>query len=111
MMIVSPSCRFKSRKQADDLGAGVGVEVAGRLVGEQDARAIDQGAGDGGALHLAAGQLARLVLQAMPQADAVEQLRGLLLQRPAFAGTSRAPTGAIICGISTFSSVLSSGSR
>ena len=34
-----------------------GVEIAGGLVGEQDSRRVDQRAGDGDALHLAAGEL------------------------------------------------------
>ena len=80
MMIVRPSWRFKSRSRRDDLAAGLGVEVAGRLVGEQDARPVDEGAGDGGALHLAAGQLARPVVQPAAEADAVEQLDGPVAQ-------------------------------
>ena len=71
-----PVVAVQVAEQLDDLAAGVGVEVAGRLVGEQDARPVDQGPGDGGPLHLAAGQLARLVLEPVAQADALEQLGG-----------------------------------
>ena len=42
----------------DDLAGGGGVEVAGRLVGEQHARAVDERAGDRDALLLAAGEVA-----------------------------------------------------
>ena len=41
------------------------VEVSGRLVGEDDVGVHGQGAGDGDALHLAAGELGRLVLHAV----------------------------------------------
>ena len=98
-------------EQADDLAAGVGVEVAGRLVGQEDARPIDEGAGDGGPLHLAAGQLARPVVEPMAEADAVEQLDGPVAAARGAGRTSRSTDWAIICGISTFSSVVSSGSR
>ena len=42
-------------EQRHDFFAGVAVEVAGRLVGEDQAGGVDQGAGDGDALLLAAG--------------------------------------------------------
>jgi hypothetical protein len=40
-------------EQGHDLGAGLRVEVAGRFIGQDDGRIIDQGAGDGDALPLA----------------------------------------------------------
>ena len=49
--------------------AGGGVEVAGRFVGHQDRRPADERARDGGALLLAARQLARPVVQAVLEAD------------------------------------------
>src|SRR3954469_2763320 len=58
----------------DLLGSGR-VEVAGGLVGEQDGRLVDQGAGDGHALALAARQLVGLVGHARAEAH--------LLQGPA----------------------------
>ena len=48
-------------QQRQHLLAGARVEVAGRLVGEQDGRARDERAGDGDALLLAAGELGRAV--------------------------------------------------
>ena len=41
-------------EEAHHLGAGLGVQVAGRLVGQDDARIVHQRAGDGHALLLAA---------------------------------------------------------
>ena len=43
--------------------SGVRVEVAGRLVGQQDAGAVDQGPGDGHPLLLSAGKLAGMGVQ------------------------------------------------
>ena len=54
-------------EEGHDLDAGFGVEVAGGLVGEDDGRAVDQGAGDGDALALAAGELVGLVVHARLQ--------------------------------------------
>src|SRR4028119_128662 len=51
-------------EQRHDLGRGRRVEVPGRLVGEQDGRLVDQGAGHGHALALAAGQLVGVVVHA-----------------------------------------------
>src|SRR5438105_13887907 len=48
-------------QEGDDLGGGLAVEVAGRLVGDQYLWPVDQGAGQGHALLLAAGQLGRAV--------------------------------------------------
>jgi hypothetical protein len=56
-MKVVPSRLVQLLHQVDDGRAGLAVEVGGRLVGEHDARPGDQGARDGDALALAAGQL------------------------------------------------------
>src|SRR6266511_3657067 len=64
-------------EQSHDLFAGGRVEVAGRLVGEQDRRLVHEGAGDRDALALAARQLVRLVVHAVAQAHAFEGPRGL----------------------------------
>ena len=56
-----------------DFHAGVRIEVAGRLVGQQQRGAIDQRPGDGHPLLLAAGHLRRLVVGAVGQPDAVQQ--------------------------------------
>ena len=70
----------------------------------------DQGPGDGRPLHLAAGELAREVIQAMAQADGVEQLDGVARTASAAGNTTRR-RGVIISGARTFSSIVSSGSR
>jgi hypothetical protein len=48
------------------------VERAGRLVGQHQLRIVDQRAGDGHALLLAAGKLRRMVVHALGQADLCE---------------------------------------
>ena len=46
-----------------------GVEVAGRLVGQDDVGVVDQRPGDGHALLLAAGELRGPVVEPVAQAD------------------------------------------
>src|SRR3954469_8135365 len=60
-------------ENAHDLVAHGGVEIAGRLVGEHDARLSDDGARDGDALLLAAGELRRKVMNARRKSDAIER--------------------------------------
>ena len=52
-------------QQVDDVVAGAAVEIAGRLVGEQDRRIVGERAGDRHALLLAARQLRRIVMAAV----------------------------------------------
>ncbi len=59
-------------QHGDDLGSGDAVQVAGGFVGEKDLRAVDQAAGDGGALALASGQLAGAMVQSIAQTDRFE---------------------------------------
>ena len=61
-------------QQAHDLLAVGGVEIAGGLVGQDQLRGGDEGAGDGDALLLAAGELLRPVARAMPHADPLQRL-------------------------------------
>src|SRR6185436_8361290 len=65
-------------EQRHDLGRGCRVEVAGRLVGEEDRRVVDQGAGDRHALALAARQLVGIVVHAVAQAYPLEGAAGAL---------------------------------
>jgi len=60
-------------EQVEDRGTGDGVEVAGRLAGDEQGRVVDQGAGDRDALLLAAGQLGGQRAAAIGQADRAEQ--------------------------------------
>lgn len=64
-------------QQVADALAGVAVEVAGGLVGEQHGRLRGEGAGDRHPLLLAAGELAWGVAQALAQADPLEQVAGV----------------------------------
>src|SRR5688572_16551424 len=64
-----------------DLERALGIEVAGRLVGEQDFGIGHQRAGDGDALLLAARQLGRRVVGPRHEADPVERLERRLAPR------------------------------
>jgi hypothetical protein len=59
--------RFK--QELDDLLAGGAVEISGRLIGQQNARAHGGRAGHGDTLLLAARKLARIVANPMTEAD------------------------------------------
>ena len=59
-----------------DIGPGAGVQIAGRLVGQDDRRIVGEGAGDGRPLAMAAGNLVRTLAQMLAQAELLEQLRG-----------------------------------
>ena len=65
-------------EQVADPLAGGAVEVAGGFVGEQHVRLRREGAGNGDPLLLAAGELARIVAQALAEADSLEQFSGAL---------------------------------
>ena len=57
--IVVPRLAVERLEQLDDVRAGLAVEVARRLVGEEQARRVAERARDGDALLLAAGELVR----------------------------------------------------
>ena len=59
-------------EEGHDLVAGLGVEVSGGLVGEDDGRVVDEGTGDGDALSLTAGELVGLVQHAGAEVDVLE---------------------------------------
>ena len=56
----SPACA-ELLQHAEHLAGRLGIEVAGRLVSEDEIRLVDERAGDGDALLLAAGQFAWFV--------------------------------------------------
>ena len=66
-------------EQAHHLGTILRVEVAGRLVGEDELGTEDHGAGDGHALLLTAGELVREVLGTVADVHALHHLLHLLL--------------------------------
>src|SRR5258708_3514612 len=55
------------------------IHIAGRLIGEQELRPGDHGAGDGGALLLADGEHRRPRPHLVPKPDPAQQLRDLLV--------------------------------
>ena len=59
-------------QQVDDAVAGGGIEIAGRLVGEDQAGVRGDGAGDGDALLFAAGKLGGIMRDAVAKADGFE---------------------------------------
>src|SRR6266567_1595764 len=68
--------RVECVEELHDLGPGRGVEVAGGFVREDNERVIDQRAGDGHALLLAAGKLEGLVVEPILQTHARGQTPG-----------------------------------
>jgi hypothetical protein len=75
--------------QGEDLATGVGVQRAGRLVGEEDIRACDERPGDRDALLLAAGELGRAMAQPVGQAGPLDDLRHPRAVEPALAEPHR----------------------
>ncbi len=73
-----PALVVELLEQVHYLRAGVGVEVAGRLVSEHQRGLVYQCAGDGDPLALAARQLCRVVVESVTQPDAGEQFLGPL---------------------------------
>ena len=68
-----PPRRREPREERDDVRARGAVEVPRRLVGEDDARLLDERPGDRDALLLAAGEMRRQVGRAIGEADLLEQ--------------------------------------
>jgi hypothetical protein len=60
--------------QIEDHPAVFRIEIASRLVGEDQRGAMDDGAGDGDALHLAAGKLVREMCAAIAESDLLQHL-------------------------------------
>ena len=75
----------QAAEQLDDLGAALGVECAGRLVGEQQGRLVGQRPGDGQPLPLAAGEHAGDGSRLVADAEQVEQVTGPGLGHPSLA--------------------------
>ena len=103
MTTVRSVSRTARPSRPQHLLAGAGVEVAGGLVGEDDVGPAGEGAGHGDALLLAAGELARPVVQPVAQADDVDEGVDPLPVGP------RRPPGP--CGSVMFSATVSVGTR
>ena len=69
-------CRVELLQHSQHLAAGVAVQRAGGLVGQNDRRIPGQRPGDGHALLLAAGKLAGLVFQLIAQPHLLQCLAG-----------------------------------
>ena len=100
------AARVEAAHQREDLVGRMGVEVAGRLVGQHQRRRERQRARDRHALLLAAGELARQVVEAVAR----DRRRAAARAPPRAARASRARR-AISPGISTFSVAVNAGSR
>ena len=81
------------------------IEIAGRLVGQQQPRRVGDRAGDGDALLLAAGQFAGTMFEALAEAQKSQQLARRGPERPPCARPRMS------CGMTTFSSAENSGRR
>jgi hypothetical protein len=74
-----PFLAVELQEQAADSPGAVAVEVSGRLIGQEQARMLDQCPGDGHTLAFAAGQLSRPMLEPSRQADPFQELPAPLL--------------------------------
>ena len=92
-------------QQVEDLVARLAIEIAGRLVAEQQRRVGDDRARDADALLLAAGQLPRIVVRAVAEPDDRRARSGR--------GACARPTTSFVSssGSSTFRAAVSTGSR
>ena len=97
----------RAPERVEDLGAGRVVEVAGRLVGEEERRPGHERPGDRDALLLAGRQLVGLVALLAGQVDELDRRRG---SRSAAARPRGSPP-AIVNGSATFSATSRSGIR
>ena len=79
--IVGQSGSGKTTLLNHDLVRRLFVKVPGGLVSKENHRVVDQGAGDGNALPLSAGELARQMFQAVPNAQKPRQFPQLRLIR------------------------------
>ena len=100
-----PSSRASPRRRSITALAALLVEVAGRLVGEEEPRAAQERAAERDALHLAAGELLDRVPRARRRGP---RARGA---RARAAAASRSGSPATSAGTSTFSETERCGSR
>src|SRR5919202_4872358 len=70
------------QQEVEDFPRGVGVEVAGGLVGPDDGRLVDEGAGYGHSLLLTAGELVGTVVSPVRQMYPIENLEGATASGP-----------------------------
>ena len=87
MMIVLPP-RFSWPSNSMILVARSAIEVAGRFVGKDHLRVVDERAGDGDPLLLTSGQLIRPVIEPLAEADQVGQSDTSVPRRRRHAGSA-----------------------
>lgn len=63
-------------KEVDHSGARGGVEIPRGFIGKEDGGAVHEGAGEGGALELAAGELVGAVMGTVGQTHGIEEVAG-----------------------------------
>src|SRR4029453_18801329 len=85
-------------EEGDDLGARVRVEVAGRFVGVDDGGPTEEGAGERDPLPPPAGELCRLMCEAVAEADALEQLARAAPALAAWGARVQQPIGDVVEG-------------
>ncbi len=78
-MAVTPSLAHQAPQQTHDSVAGLRVQLAGRLIGQQQRRLVGQRAGDGDPLLLATRQLVRPMVRPIRQPHQAQQLGDPLL--------------------------------
>ena len=64
--------RVQRKEEVGHVGARLSVEIAGRFVGEENARARRDGAGERDTLLFAAGKLSRIMVEARAQTDRLQ---------------------------------------
>ena len=96
--VLMPRSRWRSSSRSNTRAGGIRVQIAGRLVGQEQARAARERPRDRDPLLLASREGARPVTAALGEADPREQLRA-----PA-AGPPGPRSPAMRCGKATFSS-------
>ena len=82
--------------QIEDVVGGGLVQVAGRLVGQQQPGIVDQRAGQSHTLLLAAGELARAMFAARLKANFLEPMRRRFLRRQLCHATGQQRQGHIL---------------
>ena len=86
-------------EQLHDADGVLVVEVAGRLICDQNLRTVDQCAGDGGTLLLATAELARIGIVLLAETDAFEHLRDICADfRSGFTGDQLGEADVLIDG-------------
>ena len=80
MIVIPAGVQFL--KHAQDLFARPRIEISGRFVGQHERRTIDQRAGDGDALLLSAGHLARLMMHAIAESHVLQQVAAPTVRFP-----------------------------